>query len=332
MLGRRYSFLQVQTLATMFFAVTAFTCVKVGKMSGPVVEITSTGPLIGSATVGFIFTGLAVGLNVLAGILVEKALVDSNISMAVTIARMKVGESFVAFVLVSFVPGAPLPFTGLMQNPSEFFKGFDTSVWIVVASLVVDSWCSVLIVKQISSVAKAVAKCTSLMMLYLLSVFILNNEDFMLLQLLLASLVANSAGQFTYISMMETKVKSGEGPLDAEIDQVEIDQIAADGYWIPIEGCLVCAGDVVRVADEYTSDSIWAYLKPGMQGRVVEVNTDDDICILFPAIAQVDTRYHWTTRRKFQHLLLRADERRLEVTAGGLLEDLPPVCLRPSSF
>jgi len=215
LLRQSYTFLQLHALATIFLAVTAFTCLKVGRLESLFASGASGG--LTTAALGFLFSGASVGFNVLASLLAEKAFKDyPQVPFYATVAHMKVGEILVAAAMLSLVPGAPVPAKLLLCSPRTAFVGFDAGVWLVVASLVVDSWMSAVIVKRLSSVVKALSKCMSLVVLYVMSVVVLKTESFLLPQMILGLLVVNGTGLFTYASGMkeatEAAAAAGAGP------------------------------------------------------------------------------------------------------------------------
>lgn len=206
-LRQKYSFLQINSLTTIFLAVTAFTCVKVGRLESLFAPAASGG--LTTAALGFLFSAMAVLFNVFASMLGELAFrVNADVPYNATVVHMKVGEILMAFFLMSLKPNAPLPLRSLLANPSAMLTGFDMGVWLVVGFLVTDSWVSGLLVKRTSSVVKSVAKCMSLISLYTLSVCVLRTEPLKLIQVILAMLVVNGTVAFSYTSL--AKKKHGE--------------------------------------------------------------------------------------------------------------------------
>eukprot|EP00421_Protoceratium_reticulatum_P003594 CAMPEP_0168357176 /NCGR_PEP_ID=MMETSP0228-20121227/450_1 /TAXON_ID=133427 /ORGANISM="Protoceratium reticulatum, Strain CCCM 535 (=CCMP 1889)" /LENGTH=290 /DNA_ID=CAMNT_0008369683 /DNA_START=65 /DNA_END=937 /DNA_ORIENTATION=- len=206
LLKRRYSILQVQALMNVFLAVTAFTALRVGCVSSFAPRECGGLALV---SLGLLCVAGAVACNVLASLLAERALKNeggaASAPVHVTVANLKAGEALVAFALMSLVPGAPLPLSTLLRSPSSAFTGFGTAAWLLSASLIADGWMSALVVKELSSVVKALSKCLSLIVLYLISLGILQTEVFSLPQFILAVLVASGTQQFTYASLLKKK-------------------------------------------------------------------------------------------------------------------------------
>jgi len=207
-LQQSYNSVQVHALITNFLAVTAFTCIQAGQTEDLLVVSVP-------ALLGYVFSFAAVGFNVVAGLLAEKAFKASrDVSFYATVVHLKVGEALVALALMSLVPRAPLPLSLLLRDPLAMFAGFDAGVWRVVLALVVDSWLSAVIVKRLSSVVKAVAKGVSLVTIYALSVRVLKTEAFRLEQMILAMLIVNGTCLFTAYDS-EAKVGNCNGEAGA---------------------------------------------------------------------------------------------------------------------
>eukprot|EP00927_Polykrikos_kofoidii_P062429 TRINITY_DN5723_c0_g2_i1.p1 TRINITY_DN5723_c0_g2~~TRINITY_DN5723_c0_g2_i1.p1 ORF type:complete len:641 (-),score=93.87 TRINITY_DN5723_c0_g2_i1:36-1958(-) len=214
-LRRRYSLLQLQALGNISLAVITFTCLRNERSSAMLIDqtIQESHVITARAGKGLFFCGLAVCFSSLGTVLCEKAFLDDEgrISWWTTVAYLKAGESCVAFALMSVVPNAPLPLGQLVRRPLLLFKGFDQSVWMVVVFLLFDAWVNVLLVKTLSSVSKVISKCVTLIVLYLLSVFILQEDVFWLPTVLLVLVVANGISLFAYASVSETGCsRSGE--------------------------------------------------------------------------------------------------------------------------
>eukprot|EP00929_Paragymnodinium_shiwhaense_P010076 TRINITY_DN114562_c0_g1_i1.p1 TRINITY_DN114562_c0_g1~~TRINITY_DN114562_c0_g1_i1.p1 ORF type:complete len:471 (-),score=60.52 TRINITY_DN114562_c0_g1_i1:49-1461(-) len=207
-LGRRYSCMQLQTLLTIFLAVTLLTFVKVENMANNHPQTDGTG--YSAVTLGCAASILAICLNVLASILAEKALVDraKTTPFVQTVAHLKIGEFMVACVLMVVTAKSRGYPSSMLQLFFEFTR-FDLSVWCVIIALVMDSWTTALLVKRLSSVAKAVAKCTSLVILYGFSI-LLKSEQLCVKQLLLALLVAQATLAFTCASQSQAAKERNE--------------------------------------------------------------------------------------------------------------------------
>lgn len=160
MLGHRYSNKEVGALGILFLAVTLFTVLRVGGFDN-LSQIEGTGT---SVAFGFLYCAAAVGFNVLATLLGEKAFKDNpSVPWYTTVARVKVGETLVALALLR------LAVPGVMGNPRSAFKAFSWGPGGVTVFLFLDTWVTCLVVKRLSAVVKAVSKCMSLVVLYVLS-------------------------------------------------------------------------------------------------------------------------------------------------------------------
>lgn len=203
-LKRHYGFLQILGLANIFFAVTAFSFLRIGASRDSEGNDQCRGG--GHEIQGYVFTAGGVCCTVVASILAEKAFKDeAKVPLYIKTANLKVGESLAAFFLASLIPGASLPAGKLMKDPLTLFKGFDTTTVVLIALLVGDGWLSGLIVKKLSSVVKSIAKCLSLIVLYLACLFIFRTETFDCPQVMLALLVVSGAGLFAYSSALANK-------------------------------------------------------------------------------------------------------------------------------
>jgi len=213
LLKRTYTLLQVQALSNAFLAVTALMVMHVGDVGNLFASRALT-----TAAVGFIHAGLAVLSNVGASLLAERAL-KGGTPWYITVAHVKAGETLVAFVLLCLVPGSPLALFELLNNPSLMIGGFTAPVWGLAAFLVGDAWMSALVVKQLSSVVKALAKSLSMIVLYLISLLVLK-EAFSLPLFLVACLLANASQQFAYASALrrrqDLRIRSDAPRDDAE--------------------------------------------------------------------------------------------------------------------
>eukprot|EP00930_Biecheleria_cincta_P040750 TRINITY_DN27912_c0_g1_i1.p1 TRINITY_DN27912_c0_g1~~TRINITY_DN27912_c0_g1_i1.p1 ORF type:complete len:497 (+),score=57.95 TRINITY_DN27912_c0_g1_i1:129-1619(+) len=204
MMKRHYGFLQILGLANIFFAVTAFSSLRISAShSSQGNDQCLEG---GDEIRGYVFTAGGICCTVVASILAEKAFKDeSKDPFYIKTANLKVGESLAAFVLATLTPGASLHAGKLMTSPLSLFEGFDHKTVVLIALLVSDGWLSGLIVKQLSSVVKSIAKCLSLIVLYLACLFIFRTETFDWPQVMLALLVVSGAGLFAYASALAKK-------------------------------------------------------------------------------------------------------------------------------
>merc|ERR1711924_156493 len=103
------------------------------------------------------------------------------------------------FALLSLVPNAPLPLQVFRQTPLQAYAGFDGTTWRLVALLLADSWMSALVVQRLSSVAKNVAKSTSVIALYTISIA-LGSEVFSLPLAIIGLLVVQGSVLFAHAS------------------------------------------------------------------------------------------------------------------------------------
>jgi len=211
LLKRTYTLLQVQALSNAFLAVTAFTVMRLGDVGNP---FSSRG--LTTAAVGLIHTGLAVLANVGATLLAERAL-RGGTPWYITVAHIKAGETLVALALLCLLPGSPLALLELLNSPSLMLGGFAAPVWGLAAFLVGDAWMSALVVKQLSSVVKALAKSLSMIVLYFIALLVLRRDAFSLPLLLLACLMANASLQFAHASTLRRRQDDGEQKAPAAV-------------------------------------------------------------------------------------------------------------------
>eukprot|EP00931_Biecheleriopsis_adriatica_P075824 TRINITY_DN49604_c0_g1_i1.p1 TRINITY_DN49604_c0_g1~~TRINITY_DN49604_c0_g1_i1.p1 ORF type:complete len:477 (+),score=87.76 TRINITY_DN49604_c0_g1_i1:193-1431(+) len=199
-LKRQYSFLQIQGLANIFFAVTAFMALQLDPSS-------ESPNLDAGAVAGFLFVAGGIICNVFGSILAESEIKKGADATAfyATVANLKVGECIASFALMSLKPKAPVPVLEMLKDPLSMFDGFDAKAWCLVLLLIGDSWISTLVVQRLSSVVKSISKCLSLVVLYLTSLIVFKTETFALPQFMLALLVASGAGLFAYASVLAKK-------------------------------------------------------------------------------------------------------------------------------
>jgi len=196
LLGRHYTFLQVQALATVFLAVLGFMCLRVQNLSDVFVPGVQAG--FDAALAGFLFSGLAIISNVFASLLAEKAFkTNKDQPCYTTVAHLKLGEACVAFGLLAALP--PYTLEAMLQEPLAVIRRFDGSAYRLLGMMVLDSWMGALVVKRLDSVVKAVAKCGSLILIYFVSLATGKSENFHLAELILALLMANGTSLFAYV-------------------------------------------------------------------------------------------------------------------------------------
>jgi len=209
LLGQRYSFLQVNALAEIFLAVIIFTHLEVDQLfDHEVQQIDWRG---GTAMFGLAHTVASVLLNVLGSLLSERFFKEATgVSLYAKVAHIKAGELMVTVAMMFLIPSAAHPVAG----HSGMLAGFDWRAWRVVGFLVLDSWMSIIVVKQLSSVIKALAKCVSLVLLFILSVAVFKTKSFQLMQFIAAMLVVNGSILYSYASNLggqQGKNHGGEG-------------------------------------------------------------------------------------------------------------------------
>jgi len=201
LLGQTYNFLQVHALAEIFLAVVIFTHLEVD----PVFQHIDWHA--GTAMLGLTFCAVAVLSNVLGSLLSERFFKEAaNVSLYAKVAHVKAGELLVAMAMVCFQPG--------MSHRSFGLDGLDMRAWRVVGFLVLDSWMSVVVVKQLSSVAKALAKCVSMPLLLVLSVAVFKTRCFQLMQFIAAMLVVNGSSLYCYASNLRGQQWGTSRPKD----------------------------------------------------------------------------------------------------------------------
>merc|ERR1719195_117642 len=132
---------------------------------------------------GLAHTVASVLLNVLGSLLSERFFKEAtSVSLYAKVAHIKAGELMVTVAMMFLIPSAAHPVAG----HSGMLAGFDWRAWRVVGFLVLDSWMSIIVVKQLSSVIKALAKCVSLVLLFILSVAVFKTKSFQLMQFITA--------------------------------------------------------------------------------------------------------------------------------------------------
>lgn len=195
LLGQTYSFLQVNALAEIFLAVIIFTHLEVDPLfAHGVQQIDWRG---GTAMLGSAHTVVSVLLNVLGSLLSERFFKEAtSVSLYAKVAHIKAGELMVTGAMMFFIPSTAQS----VSEHSGMLAGFDRHAWLVVGFLVLDSWMSIIVVKQLSSVVKALAKCVSLVLLFILSVAVFKTKSFQLMQFIAAMLVVNGSILYSYAS------------------------------------------------------------------------------------------------------------------------------------
>jgi len=211
LLGRHYNRNQINALLQIFLATVGFTSLKVDEGDFEAMLQSGYGSKMAQ---GFLYTGVAIGMNVLGCLLAEKAFVDCpNRNFYTTMAHLKVGEMVLSLFMLSFAPGAPVPVTDWFTKPYRVLEGFDRYAWLVVLCLVADSWTSAFVVRHLSSVVKVVSKCLSLIILYMLSVMYFKTDTFKLAQMILAMLVVQGVASFSQASHKDQDPKQDQGTL-----------------------------------------------------------------------------------------------------------------------
>lgn len=190
----------------IFLAVTAFTSMRAGGLSGMPIKISMGAASVPRVAFGLLMAMSAILASVMASIVGERQFEKhSDMHAWTSLAHVKVGEAIVAFIMMSLVPGAPLPLKVLTQRPMAMFTGFGRLTWPLIVALILDGWMSVLIVKRLNSVVKALAKCASMIALYLLSIWVFRTDVFVLSEFILALLVTTMTYQFVYATLLQRK-------------------------------------------------------------------------------------------------------------------------------
>lgn len=188
-LGVRYSSVQWQIILMICVGCTTFTLIKLGDVQVGAVSYLGLAYVLGWAL-----------FNVVASLYGEKALKDREALPFPTImANMRIGEMVaIALLLALHVQGFQL---------RRFFDGWDMSTIIVMITLVSDAWISATMVKRLSSVAKNISKCGSLVVLYALSVA-RGGRGLVPVQALSALLILQSTVLFVSVSMQAPSMEA----------------------------------------------------------------------------------------------------------------------------
>jgi len=195
LLRQTYSFLQLSALFEIFLAVIIFTHLEVEPLFAHGVQQIDW--RAGTAMLGLAYSFASVLLNVLGSLLSERFFKEgTSVSMYAKVAHIKAGELVVTSVMMCCHPGMALHISG----PSAILASFNMRSWRVVGFLVLDSWMSVIVVKQLSSVVKALAKCVSVVLLFILAVAVFKTKSFQLMQFIAAMLVVNGSILYTFAS------------------------------------------------------------------------------------------------------------------------------------
>lgn len=179
--SRRYSFKQWQMVLMICTACSSFTLLKMG---GGVRMRTAS-------MAGLCCIGAWVICNVLATVLIERAFRRSpKLPFAAMMTRLEAGKLISVWALWLLSPGSTV---------GAFYEGWDFTTVLVLTSLICDEWLSGIMVKRLSSVAKAASKCVSLTALYAVALST-GRQPMELLQVLGALMILQSTGMFAWES------------------------------------------------------------------------------------------------------------------------------------
>lgn len=154
LLARRFSLMQWQVICLICATCTSFTALKFE--AGPTVASADAGSR-GSQAAGLLLILVWVVFNVVGSLLAEKAYKKRDAPIVVVITNLRVGELLASTAMLACLPNFA---------PSRFFAGWDSSTLAVLIMLVLDNWLSALVVQRLSTVAKSIAKCVTLVVLY----------------------------------------------------------------------------------------------------------------------------------------------------------------------
>merc|ERR1711971_265256 len=139
----------------------------------------------------------------------EKALKErEEVPFYTVLAHFKIGECMTV-LFVMFVEES-LEAHSLVGKRFLAFQNFDNSVWSLLVALLIDGWTTALLVKHLSNVSKGVAKCASLVVLYVISVFVPGTAAPVLGKMFLALLIVHGSGSFSYASATLPEDKTGK--------------------------------------------------------------------------------------------------------------------------
>jgi len=190
LLGRRYTAVQWQLIFLICVACTSFTALKMSSVTVGSVSI-----------VGLVCVTAWVLFNVLATLFSERAFKEAQALPFMTLmTNLRIGELLAMMVTLAFVPGF---------HVRHFFRGWDFSTVMVLATLVGDSWLSALMVKQLSSVTTKISKCCSLVVLYA-AALASGKQPFVVSQALGAFMIVEATALFATVSFQ------GDAPAKAE--------------------------------------------------------------------------------------------------------------------
>jgi len=182
-LSRRYSLVQWQIILLIGVACTTFTALKLGSR----IQLGGEVSLVGFAAVfAWVF------FNVLATLFAERAFKKTEgLPFTTVMTNLRIGEIFAMWMMLLWnVPDFRV---------GNFFRGWDASTLAVLATFLGDAWLSALMVKNLSSVSKTVAKSCTLVVLYSLSLAT-GKQTFVLPQALAALIIFQATTLFASAS------------------------------------------------------------------------------------------------------------------------------------
>eukprot|EP00931_Biecheleriopsis_adriatica_P068711 TRINITY_DN42621_c0_g1_i1.p1 TRINITY_DN42621_c0_g1~~TRINITY_DN42621_c0_g1_i1.p1 ORF type:complete len:415 (-),score=68.06 TRINITY_DN42621_c0_g1_i1:3-1217(-) len=179
-LGRKYTMVQWQVIFAICSSCTCFLALKVGAF-----ELNSL-PVF-----GFSCLLISIFFNVFASLLAERAFKQTrHLSFSMVMVNMRIGEMLTTVLMLAAVPGF---------RPTHMFHNWDVSTVMILVALIADAWFSAMLVKRLSSVTKSVAKCSTLVALYGISL-VNGKQPWVLAEALVALVVVQSTALFVTVS------------------------------------------------------------------------------------------------------------------------------------